>query len=98
MREASSCHSSSYVVPDLSRDGVDVGVCRGSGQRHKRMLKRGRSGEDNYAYLRKRDAREKKTGIGEIMKNADLKVRIRSNNPAEVERVLKTISQTVGAQ
>ncbi len=65
--------------------------------RHSRMLKRGRSGEDNGAYLRKRDAREKGTGLGEIMKNADLKVRVKSNNASEVERVLSTISQQVGA-
>jgi len=65
--------------------------------RHNRMLKRGRSGEDNKSYLRKRDARERKTGVGEIMKSADLRVKVRSNNPSDLKRVLNAIEDGVQA-
>lgn len=64
--------------------------------RHQRQLARGRAGEDNIPYLKKRDAQERRQGLGELMKKADLKVRVTSNDPVELDRVLSQIAGSSG--
>jgi len=65
--------------------------------RHERMLLRGRAGEDNQAYLDKRDKQELSVGLGKLMQGADIKVQVRSNSPAELDRVLDSIRTQVSS-
>jgi dephospho-CoA kinase len=75
---------------------VVVSVDVPTGLRHERMLSRGRSGEDNRAYLRKRDREERKLGLGQVMKEADVRLRLRSNDVKELDRQLDRVIQNVG--
>jgi dephospho-CoA kinase len=79
--------------PDTTVVAIDVPT----GVRHSRMLKRGRAGEDNKSYLRKRDREERKLGLGELMKTADLVLRVRSNDPAEIDAQIDKVLERAGA-
>ena len=75
--------------PGLILVSVEVGEAR----RYARMLERGRAGEDNTAFLRARDRREIATGVREVMRAADLRIRPRGDDLKGLERSLRRIER-----
>ena len=73
------------AYPDLLVVSVEVGAAR----RYARMLKRGRAGENNLAFLRARDRRELQTGVRQVMRTADIHIRPRADDPRGLERSLQ---------
>lgn len=65
--------------------------------RHTRMLKRGRSGEDNRTYLKKRDRVEIKNGVRRAMNTADMRLKVQNNDLAALDRELGKVATVVRA-
>jgi dephospho-CoA kinase len=63
--------------------------------RHKRMLARGRAGEDNDAYLAQRDKYEISVGVDKLMKSADVHLNVKSNNVKALDRELEKVSRAL---
>jgi dephospho-CoA kinase len=80
------------IHPDATVVSVEVGAAR----RYGRMLKRGRTGEDNVAYLRDRDRAEIRRGVRKVMGKADLRLRPGDDADAldrAIEKVLRTAAR-----
>jgi dephospho-CoA kinase len=77
------------ALPGFKVVAIEVGAAR----RYARMLKRGRPGEDNLAYLRDRDRREIKRGVRQVMRMADLRIRPRGDDMKGLERSLVRVEK-----
>lgn len=86
------------LIPNTVVVSVEVGTKR----RHARMLGRGRAGEDNPAYLRRRDSVETGLGVRGLMRGADMRIRPRGENLASLDRsmvrVLTKIDPALGVR
>lgn len=78
-------------VPDATVVSVEVGTQR----RHNRMLKRGRAGEDNRAYLRDRDRSEVKRGVRDVMRKANVRIRPRGDSMQSLDRSIDRVVRII---
>ena len=58
-------------------------------------LTRSRAGEDNVAFLQKRDRRELGLGVREVMKQATVRIRPRGNDLDSLDRSLDRVRRMV---
>lgn len=80
------------VFPDATVVAVEVGTER----RYRRMLARGRAGEDNRAYLRDRDRAEIRRGVRGVMRRADIRIRPRGDSFESLDRSLDRVFRVTG--
>jgi dephospho-CoA kinase len=80
------------VFPGATVVAVEVGTDR----RHRRMLARGRSGEDNRAYLRDRDRAEIKRGVRHVIRRANIRIRPRGDSFESLDRSLDRVFRVTG--
>lgn len=91
-------------VADLERfrevfpDAVLVAVEVGTERRYARMLARGRTGEDNRAYLRDRDRNEIRRGVRDVMRKADIRIRPRGESFDSLDRSLDRVWRLAGGR
>ena len=74
---------------------VIVAVEVGTERRYRRMLARGRKGEDNRPYLRDRDRSETRRGVRDVMRSADIRIRPRGDNFDSLDRSLDRVWKRV---
>jgi adenylate kinase len=79
------------AFPEATVVAVEVGTER----RHDRMLERGRTGEDNKAYLRDRDRAEVRRGVRDVMNKADVRIRPRGDSMESLERSLDNVLRAI---
>jgi dephospho-CoA kinase len=79
------------TFPHLQVVAVEVGAA----MRYARMLARKRPGEDNLAFLRARDRREIATGVRQVMRGAELRIRPRGDDFKGLERSLHRIERVL---
>jgi len=79
------------AFPDTIVVSIEVSAKR----RYQRMLGRGRAGEDNVAFLQKRDQRELGLGVREVMKQATVRIRPRGNDLDSLDRSLDRVRRMV---
>jgi adenylate kinase family enzyme len=75
------------VFPGATVVAVEVGTER----RYRRMLARGRTGEDNRAYLRDRDRSEVRRGVRKVMQRANIRIRPRGDSFESLDRSLDRV-------
>lgn len=80
------------VFPGATVVAVEVGTAR----RYRRMLARGRAGEDNRAYLRDRDRSEMRRGVRNVMRRATIRIRPRGDSFESLDRSLDRVSRVTG--
>ena len=80
------------VHPKATVVAVEVGTER----RYRRMLARGRSGEDNRAYLRDRDRAEIKRGVRDVMRRGNIRIRPRGDSFESLDRSLDRVFRVTG--
>jgi adenylate kinase family enzyme len=80
------------VFPGATVVAVEVGTER----RYRRMLARGRSGEDNVAYLRDRDRAEIRRGVRKVMRRANIRIRPRGDSFESLDRSLDRVFRVTG--
>jgi adenylate kinase family enzyme len=80
------------VFPGATVVAVEVG----SERRYRRMLARGRSGEDNVAYLRDRDRAEIRRGVRKVMRRANVRIRPRGDSFESLDRSLDRVFRVTG--
>lgn len=80
------------VFPDATVVAVEVGTDR----RYRRMLARGRTGEDNRAYLRDRDRAEIRRGVRKVMRRANIRIRPREDSFESLDRSLDRVFRVTG--
>jgi adenylate kinase family enzyme len=74
---------------------VIVAVEVGRERRFKRMLARGRKGEDNRPYLLDRDRSETRRGVRDVMRGADMRIRPRGDDYRSLDRSLDRVWKRV---
>ena len=82
------------AFPDATVVSVEVGTDR----RHGRMLKRGRAGEDNRAYLRDRDRAEVRRGVRDVMRRAGMRIRPRGDSIESLDRSVDRVLRRLGVE
>jgi hypothetical protein len=60
------------------------------------MLARGRTGEDNRAYLRDRDRSEVRRGVRKVMQRANIRIRPRGDSFDSLDRSLDRVFRVTG--
>jgi hypothetical protein len=80
------------VFPGATVVAVEVGTER----RYRRMLARGRAGEDNRAYLRDRDRSEIRRGVRKVMQRANIRIRPRGDSFESLDRSLDRVFRVTG--
>ncbi len=80
------------VFPQATVVAVEVGTER----RYRRMLARGRTGEDNRAYLRDRDRAEIRRGVRRVMQRANIRIRPRGDSFESLDRSLDRVFRVTG--
>ena len=80
------------VFPGATVVAVEVGTER----RYRRMLARGRTGEDNRPYLRDRDRSEIRRGVRKVMQRANLRIRPRGDSFESLDRSLDRVFRVTG--
>ena len=77
---------------------VIVAVEVGTERRYRRMLARGRKGEDNRPYLRDRDRSETRRGVRDVMRGADMRIRPRGDSFDSLDRSLDRVWKRVSGR
>ena len=80
------------VHPKATVVAVEVGTER----RYRRMLARGRTGEDNRSYLRGRDRAEIKRGVRNVMRRANIRIRPQGDSFESLDRSLDRVFRVTG--